>query len=269
MTCFLGGLKDETRSPIALHRPPNLETAYSLALIQEEELASHKSKTAKWEQKLGRYPAVPERFKGNVWKEEPKPVEQKGLEDKWGALKTYRKANGLCFTCGEKWGRGHKCPDKININVIQELMEMCQLCADPEEVDASDIDGDTEQSIFAVSNLPMSDSVPGVSKRRKTMRFQGFVGKQEILILLDSGSAATFISDKLASQLHCDQHPCERIQYSTADGSPLESVMHVPSFQWFTQGHSFAYDTRVLPIKGFNMILGVDWLEDHSPMWVH
>lgn len=101
------------------------------------------------------------------------------------------------------------------------------------------------------------------------MRFQGFVGKKEILILLDSGSAATFISDELASQLHREQVACEKIKYSTADGSPLKSAVHVPNFQWYIQGHSFAYHTRVLPIKGFDMILGADWLEDHSPMWIH
>lgn len=270
MTRFLGGLKDEIRSPIALHRPPNLETAYSLALIQEEELAAQKSKHTKWEPKQGRYPVVPDKFKGNHKREEPKPGEPRVLEDKWGALKSYRKANGLCFTCGEKWqGKGHKCPDKISINVIQELLEMCQLSADPEEADVSDSEGDTEQPIFAVSTSPVLESVPRMAKRRKTMRFQGFVCKKEILILLDSGSAATFISDELASRLHCEQVACEKIKYSTAHGSPLESAVHVPNFQWYIQGHSFAYHTRVLSIKGFDMIFGADWLEDHSPMWIH
>jgi hypothetical protein len=49
----------------------------------------------------------------------------------------------------------------------------------------------------------------------------------------------------------------------------LPSEKHVPQFQWNIQGHSFTYVARVLPLKGFDMILGVDWLEDHSPMWVH
>jgi hypothetical protein len=40
VTRFLGGIKEEIRSPIALHRPKNLEEAYSLALLQEEELAA-------------------------------------------------------------------------------------------------------------------------------------------------------------------------------------------------------------------------------------
>jgi hypothetical protein len=38
VTKFLSGLKEEIREPITLHRPPNLETAGTLALLQEAEL---------------------------------------------------------------------------------------------------------------------------------------------------------------------------------------------------------------------------------------
>lgn len=48
-------------------------------------------------------------------------------------------------------------------------------------------------------------------------------------------------------------------------------ILHkmIPHLTWFMQGHSFAYDTRVLPLKCYDMILGADWLEDHSPNWIH
>jgi hypothetical protein len=44
VTRFLGGLKEEIRAPITLHRPPNLETASTLALLQEAELEAAKTK---------------------------------------------------------------------------------------------------------------------------------------------------------------------------------------------------------------------------------
>jgi hypothetical protein len=34
-------------------------------------------------------------------------------------------------------------------------------------------------------------------------------------------------------------------------------------------GHTFKFDTRVLSFKGYDLILGADWLEEHSPMWFH
>ena len=40
-------------------------------------------------------------------------------DDKLVALRSYRRANGLCFTCGEKWiGKGHKCLTHVNIHVL-------------------------------------------------------------------------------------------------------------------------------------------------------
>jgi hypothetical protein len=39
--------------------------------------------------------------------------------DKHTTLRAYRRANNLCFTCGEKWtGRGHKCPTQVPLHVI-------------------------------------------------------------------------------------------------------------------------------------------------------
>ena len=38
VTRFLGGLKEDIRAPIALHRPKDVDTASALALLQEEEL---------------------------------------------------------------------------------------------------------------------------------------------------------------------------------------------------------------------------------------
>jgi hypothetical protein len=32
---------------------------------------------------------------------------------------------------------------------------------------------------------------------------------------------------------------------------------------------TFTADLRVLPLHSYDMILGIDWLEQHSPMHVH
>lgn len=42
---FMGGVKEESKVPIALHRPRNVLEASSLALLQEEALAAHQGKT--------------------------------------------------------------------------------------------------------------------------------------------------------------------------------------------------------------------------------
>jgi hypothetical protein len=107
------------------------------------------------------------------------------------------------------------------------------------------------------------------TKKRKTVRFQGFIGKQELLILLDSGSTTTFISKEFAAKLYQQEQECPPLKYTAANGSPMLCDTYIPQLQWFIQGHSFSYDARVLPLSGFDMIIGADWLEDHSPMWIH
>jgi len=101
------------------------------------------------------------------------------------------------------------------------------------------------------------------------MRFRGIIEQQDVLILLDSGSACTFINEELASQFQHKLQPCEPLQFTTADGTPMLSDKCIPQFSWVIQGHLFAYTVRVLPLKCFDMIIGADWLEDHSPTWIH
>lgn len=38
---------------------------------------------------------------------------------------------------------------------------------------------------------------------------------------------------------------------------------------WSVQGHKFCTDLKVLPLGCYDMIIDMDWLEEHSPMDVH
>lgn len=42
----------------------------------------------------------------------------------------------------------------------------------------------------------------------------------------------------------------------------------VPKVQWFIQGHTFASEAKVLPLKCCDLIMGEDYLEDCSLMWI-
>jgi len=115
-------------------------------------------------------------------------VKNGDIEDKLAALRSFRRANNLCFTCGEKWtGRGHKCPTHVSIHVLQEFMDAVHV--EPEADYATD-DEDTEvdagQVVMAVQPQPQP------SKRSRTLRFRGCINQQVFLVLLDTGSSGTF-----------------------------------------------------------------------------
>lgn len=59
------------------------------------------------------------------------------------------------------------------------------------------------------------------------------------------------------------------MQVTIADGGKLSSDKIVQNFIWFVQRHTFSTNARVLKIGCYDTILGMEWLEDHSPMRVH
>lgn len=49
------------------------------------------------------------------------------LSEKLRAMCAYHKSKNLYFTCGDPCARGHKCPDKVPIRVMKELLEVLHL----------------------------------------------------------------------------------------------------------------------------------------------
>lgn len=43
----------------------------------------------------------------------------------------------------------------------------------------------------------------------------------------------------------------------------------VPRCQWLCEGTTFVTDFKILPLSGYDLIVGMDWLEQHSPMAIH
>jgi predicted amidophosphoribosyltransferase len=203
----------------------------------------------------GRQPGI----LGNPTTDEAKPK----WDDKLAALRSQRRAQGLCMKCGEKWGKQHKCPDKIALHVLEEFLDVIQ----PEQsqdvsTDASSDDDD--EDMFVLSQC----AIEGV-QGKKTIKLSGIVDKQEILILIDSGSSCTFLSQSAATTLQCKITAVPPVSVTVANGQKITSDQQVSDFTWWTQGHTFTHSARVLPISCFDLVLGMDWLEAHSPMWIH
>lgn len=69
------------------------------------------------------------------------------------------------------------------------------LLEDPPSDHSSDVSSDDEQ-VFALSQC----AAMGV-QGKKTIKINGLVNNQEILILIDSGSSSTFINESIAAAL--------------------------------------------------------------------
>lgn len=101
------------------------------------------------------------------------------------------------------------------------------------------------------------------------MKLCGKIGKTEVLILVDSGSVGTFIRQQLASSIARKLVKCQPTSFIAADGGPMTCSQKIENLQWPMQGYVFMSTVGILPLKCFDMILGHDWLEECSPMWIH
>lgn len=279
---FTEGLKREIRNVVLLQRPQNLESALAVACLQEEvlETADGNSGNSGKEQKKieggilhrpntafkGAYPlpAPPVRSGGSGVKFEDKRETEikRGTNsvDKIGALKAQRCAQGLCYICAEKWSPTHKCANRVQLHAVQELFTVL---FESEEDTGSVLDTAAEQQIMAISVHAMQGS-----EHRGSMRMLGQIQGKDILILVDSGSTASFISKKVAAGLVGVWWLPTKVQVKVADGALLHCQSVIQDCEWVSQGHMFCTEFKVLALGNYDVILGMDWLMQHSPMTV-
>uniref|UniRef100_J3KY79 Reverse transcriptase domain-containing protein n=1 Tax=Oryza brachyantha TaxID=4533 RepID=J3KY79_ORYBR len=133
------------------------------------------------------------------------PVRTQSRDDKITALKAYRRAKGLCFTC--------------------------------------------------------------VSAQ--SFRVKGWLQGIELLMLVDSGSTHSFLDKQLADQLKGLTLLPAAVMVKVADGGEMNCTHYLAQCEWWLQGHQFQNDFKVLPLFGYDAILGMDWLQQLGQMTVN
>ncbi|WVZ53785.1 hypothetical protein U9M48_004681 [Paspalum notatum var. saurae] len=275
-TRFIYGLSDEIKAVVMVQRPSDLDTACSLALIQEEAVGhNHRKDFRKFSNSTqvrssfgpGQLPLTSNSTSNDrLLQDEKRKVDvakRSSEQDKLSALRAYRRARGLCDRCAEKWSRDHKCSTTIQLQTLQEVFELFQLdsVSDSEQEVASELE---EQVFLALSEAAVTGSEPP-----RTLRLWGQIQSIPILILIDSGSSSTFLSQKIADQLSGVTELALPLSVRVANGGTLHSCAEIKQAQWHIQSCRFQADLRILPLAHYDMILGMDWLEKFSPMKVH
>lgn len=115
-------------------------------------------------------------------------------DEKLTAFKNYRKAKGLCFKCGEKWGPRHKC-QSMSLHAMEEVWEFLSDEQSKMQVQI-DEENDSGEDLIAILVQAMKGT-EGI----RTVRLRGFLAGQEVFMLVDSGSTNCFNSEDLASRV--------------------------------------------------------------------
>jgi hypothetical protein len=84
-------------------------------------------------------PAPPAKWISKTVADRKLNEQSRGLsEDKKTSLRNYRRAKGLCFTCGEKWSKEHQCKNAIQLHVVQEMIDFMQSMSETADSEAVD-----------------------------------------------------------------------------------------------------------------------------------
>lgn len=134
LTQFVEGLRADIRSVVLVQRPPDLDTACSLALLQEE-VADGETTHAPFS--VHRRDGASSSARSSIPSFFPHPAASVSLAEdlrgtdasrasndnnnKLAALRAFRRAKGLCFKCGERWGKDHVCPATVQMHIVEEL----------------------------------------------------------------------------------------------------------------------------------------------------
>ncbi|RLN22446.1 putative gag-pol polyprotein [Panicum miliaceum] len=150
ITRFIDGLKDDLRSAVIIQRPSDLDTAFVLAQLQVALPSKRRDfrcpdyyNTPKPDNTGAVALPTPSRSDRSLAtqpddRRTTDVARSRSAEDRWTALKAMRRAQGLCQRCAEKWSKGHRCSEQIQLHALQELLGVFMLDDSPETHDSDD-----------------------------------------------------------------------------------------------------------------------------------
>lgn len=257
---FVRGLKSEIRGTVQGQVPESVERVSLLARVQQQVLENNKPKQYK---SFGK-----QQFSSSKENSKSTPTQSHLWKER--QIRDYRKANNLCFYCGEKYDSFHleKCTKRSK----------SQSSAQVNALALNDLDMINEDDIL--NKLAIEDALAADfcqlflnalagTEGEDCIRVRALVQNQVMIVLIDSGSTHSFIDSSLVSKLHMEGVSTKPSQVKAANGETLISDTIIPQMEWWAQGHTFRTNMRVLNLGAYDAILGFDWLKQHSPMHCH
>jgi hypothetical protein len=254
VTHFVRGLKFELQDVVLVQVPTTVDRAILLAQIQQKVLDRGRGK--------GQH-QLPYLKQQHALQKGDEKGQQGADLTRERQLRDFRRLNGLCYACGERFEPGHiaKCAKRGSAQLNAVVDEgVSEILTDEilHQLEQEDQSGELccHLSFQAVSGTDNDYS----------MRVRSIVGKQTMLMLVDSGSSINFISQHMVQKLGLAVTSCPSVSVKVANGESMISQAMVKNLEWWAQEHFYHTDMRILPLGAFDAILGYQWLRQHSPM---
>ncbi|KAE8787045.1 pentatricopeptide repeat-containing protein [Hordeum vulgare] len=183
-------------------------------------------------------------------------------------LRDHRRAHGLCFKCGDLYSREHRCKQPTQLLAIQLGDHGEVLTGDG--IHAMDLleEPPPPAPLDQVCCVLSTHAVPG-GEAPCTIRLRALVGNQVMLLLVDSRSTHNFIPASFANRIAAESAPISPVEVRAANSDRIVCDKIVLGVQWWLQVHTFTTDMHLLKLGAYDGVLGMDWLEQFSPMTCH
>ncbi|XP_040872598.1 uncharacterized protein [Glycine max] len=274
LSCFVSGLSPDIRRDVQAMQPLTLAQAAGLAKLQKEKFLDHRlppkpRNPAPTTQRPFIRPSPPTPSPKSFFPtpistapaplltappRTPPPVKRLSPEEV-----ASRWERGLCFSCDEKYHRGHKCASRVFLIIAAEddppLPNLNPADPDPDPPDPPDINP---------AQISLNTLAGNVAP--EMLHLVGIISDHHIILLVDGGNTHSFIQEQLVTQLRLPCQDIPPLRVMIGNGQHLVCSHMCPRVSITIQGAQFTVDLYVLPIAGANVVLGVQWLKSLGPI---
>ena len=163
-----------------------------------------------------------------------------------------RRRLGLCYNCDEKFSRGHN-------RVCKRLFFLDGTMEDDDTGEPTEEAGSEESPAFSLQ------AIAGV-RLSNTMQVHVQLGTTCLVALLDSRSTHNFISDDAAQLTGLPLQLRPRLTATVTNGERVSCVGVARNAAFSIHSTPFRADLYVMPLAGFDMVLGTQWLATLGPI---
>ncbi|KAJ4733316.1 polyprotein [Rhynchospora pubera] len=259
LAAFIEGLKEELRAMVTLFKPQSLNEAYHCA-SQYESVQESQWRRIRNTPKPAYHVTLPKGDKQLVLADTNQRNSTMGVAARENQYEQ-RRALNLCHKCNEKWFPGHKC----GIKAVHLLMGP-ESSYEEEEVTFEDCMEDVEED--KIEEAVISLFTTKETHKVKNMKLKGKVGQKCVCALIDSGSTHSFVNPDVIHSQSFEVTKNTPMVVMVANGNKMVTDLECKGLKFTLQGHEFKKDMRVLDVKGYDLILGIDWLTELGPMMV-
>lgn len=105
-----------------------------------------------------------------------------------------------------------------------------------------------------------------IAGSKPLIKLEGQLNGQHALVLIDCGSSSNFVSESFVRRHQLSTQPSQQQQtVDLADGSRRCSSCQVKDASVCIDSYRDSLDLWVLPLAGYDVILGMPWLEQYNP----